>query len=100
MEFRNGDLIIVEGSCYRIDNLTLIPVDSSYAVKNVPLKELKDHPGKEFVVYGNTGISDEDSYSIVTYLGTRSLKRRYYHELNRNTMVQIFDFSTGEAESE
>jgi len=100
LEFRNGDLIIVDGACYRISDSRLIPVNDPCTVKNVPLKELKEHPGKEFVVYGNTGISDTDKCSVVTYLGTRVNKKRYYHELNKNTVVQILDFNTGEKKSE
>lgn len=100
MNFKDGDLIIVNEKCYRISGSTLVPADNEMSIKNVALKELKDHPGKEFTIYGNTGISDHDSPSIVTYLGSRSLKGRYYHELSRNTLVEIVEFSSEGPENE
>lgn len=90
--FSNGDLILIEGKAFRIEDFTLIPVDSSITVKNLPLKDLKNQPGKEFVVYGNTCVEDSALYDSAVYLGTKVNSQRYYHVLNRNTMVQVIEF--------
>lgn len=89
--FSNGDLILIAGKTFRIEDFTLIPVDNSITVKNLPLKDLKNQPGKEFVVYGNTCVEDPAIYDSAVYLGTKDNNKRYYHVLNRNTMVQVIE---------